>query len=504
MKKRFICGEGFTIVMTYLKSKKARYGSLIFVLALSVIIRAHAIDYRVLWWDELFSWWVTTLSWEGFIHVVHHDINPPFYYAVLSLWSLLFGDSELSLRTMSLFFSTLSMIYVYLTARIYDFNTGIYALLITGFSAFHINYSVEVRAYSLMGLLAIMSLYHFLQFENDNSKIHGIIYVFTAILMLYTHVYGFFVLIAQTIFTINKYRESKDIKSIKPVIYPILASLPLIFHYVSRGILPSSNLQNRESWWLEAPGLTDLTEALQLLSGIEGFMPLFMILAVLTFYSFKKTSNERLENDLTKILWLYFLSIIILPWIVSYVFTPIFRPRYVIAGVLPFYILVSYGISQVADIPIQIMLISAILIGSAAAISQDVYEEDRNEPWIELVSEIEEEYEQGDKLVYSGHWIRFGFSKYGEKDLDMVSVPEQHMYDPRDNYRFQSDERNVINSSDIIRAKNEIKASERVWLILLRERGEIDEFKTQVEEEFDQEEYREYGDVKVTLYQESD
>jgi len=482
-------------------SAKIRGCFLLSVLFLAVLVRLNAIGYNVLWWDELFSWWTTTLNWTGFFNVSFHDVNPPFYYFLLRVWSFLFGQGEMSLRILSLCFSGLTLVYVYLTARLYDIRTGFYAMLIVAFSAFHINYSIEVRSYSLMAMLGIMSLYHFLKLYNDGKGLDKVIYLVSTVLAIYTHVYGLFILIAQIVFVADKYRHDKNTGLAKIVIYPFLASLPLIFHYVYRGFLPLDDLDSRDSWWLESPGVPELLDALELFSSTESFMPLFVLLTLLTIYSFKKKDEEILNQDLTKILWLYIICVILLPWIISYLVIPIFRPRYLIAGVIPLYILTAYGISQIPDVPIQIMILSAILAVSMVSVNQTVYEEDVNEPWPELVEDIEKEYIEGDKIVYSGHWIRFGFDKYGDEELNMVSVPGKHMYDAEDNYRFQTDQRNVINSTDIKRMEQEIEGADRIWLILLRERGEVHDLKRNMENDFQEKELREYGDINVTLYE---
>ena len=65
-------------------------------------LRLWALDTWPLWSDECWSKWITAMRWpDMFATVRAYETHPPFYYSLLKLWQGLFGDSNMSLRSLS-------------------------------------------------------------------------------------------------------------------------------------------------------------------------------------------------------------------------------------------------------------------------------------------------------------------------------------------------------------------------------------------------------------------
>jgi len=162
---------------------------------------------------------------------------PPFYYVLLHFWVLLFGDSEFSLRFLSATLGSVSIFAIYALGKLlFNKRTGIIAALIIAVSVFHIQFSQEARGYTLSVLLTIISFYSLIKLTARMSISSTVIYLVSSILIIYTHYYGLFVLVAQNIFCLTlflKHRKTGKI-SIKQwtilQLIVILAFIPGLLH----------------------------------------------------------------------------------------------------------------------------------------------------------------------------------------------------------------------------------------------------------------------------------
>ena len=69
---------------------------------LALLIRSLGLTLRPIWLDEGFSAWFSKRSWHYLWTIAPtFEVHPPFYYSVLKLWSTLFGNSALALRSLS-------------------------------------------------------------------------------------------------------------------------------------------------------------------------------------------------------------------------------------------------------------------------------------------------------------------------------------------------------------------------------------------------------------------
>ena len=91
------------------------------------------------------------------------------------------------------------MIYI-IGKQIFDIYVGILSSLLIAFSVFHIQYSQEARTYSISVLLTLISMYFFIELLKKMNYRILIGYVLSSILLIYSHIYGFFIIIAQNMY----------------------------------------------------------------------------------------------------------------------------------------------------------------------------------------------------------------------------------------------------------------------------------------------------------------
>src|SRR5512136_1239716 len=81
-------------------------------------LRVFWLDHQSLWFDEGWSWYVAARSWAGLGEILRQvDSHPPLYYALLKVWMALAGQSDFSLRFLSVMAGTVALPSVYLLGR---------------------------------------------------------------------------------------------------------------------------------------------------------------------------------------------------------------------------------------------------------------------------------------------------------------------------------------------------------------------------------------------------
>ena len=121
--------------------------------------------------DESWTVAVVRLDWGAFWKVLSHfEANMGLYYCLLRLWVNL-GESEFVLRSLSALAGVLAVGLVYvLGKRLFDTKVGLIGAALLATNSFHIQYSQEARAYSLMVLLTALSSLFFLRAIGHSSR----------------------------------------------------------------------------------------------------------------------------------------------------------------------------------------------------------------------------------------------------------------------------------------------------------------------------------------------
>ena len=116
------------------------------VLALAALLRFVDLGKDSLWYDEVLS---VNISRGGLTDLFRAsslrdamNLYPPLYHLILHFWTLVFGHSDLALRSLSAFFGTISVLAVYkVGTELFNRNTGLVAGLLLAISPFAIYYS---------------------------------------------------------------------------------------------------------------------------------------------------------------------------------------------------------------------------------------------------------------------------------------------------------------------------------------------------------------------------
>ncbi len=171
------------------------------LLAAALAIRLWHLGERSLWNDEMFSLQVASLPFSGIqAALVEHYHHPPLFFYLERISILLFGPTAWALRFPSALAGALTIPFLFLAGRKLDHrNAGLIAAVLCLAAPFHVAYSQEGRPYALAALLCLISFASFLRLREEPRRGYAAVYSASTLLLLYTHHWGIFAVVAQGI-----------------------------------------------------------------------------------------------------------------------------------------------------------------------------------------------------------------------------------------------------------------------------------------------------------------
>ncbi len=443
---------------------------LLIILVVGSSLRIFRLSSESLWLDETTSVLISQVEWAKSWESMASDPNPPLHYLALRWWIGVFGDSESSVRMLSVVFGIVSIAFMYLTARqLLGEAVGLLASLILALSQLHITYSQEARAYAMMSMLALVSTYCLLRFLRHDGSRNLLGVFFSNVCMLYTHVFASFVLASQALFVAYLWlrqsnasacggrasSEAAGVSESKPgppfggverrgllrwvvcQFFVALAFAPWVANMLAnlariRGLSPEG-VPGMGISWLGRPSVAGLARTLEHYSGAgEVGLLLFFCLFVLGVFCVGKHSGRfswrapavslstyswtltlgSLDAVVLLLSWLAFPTLV--PFILSIVLFPIYDPRYTIAASLSYYILVARGIRNVAAGTNRLvgMLLVCMLCASSAWGLRPYYAQTQKEQWRETERYISANMAAGEIIVFNAPYVRGAFWYY--------------------------------------------------------------------------------------------
>lgn len=324
------------------------YWALFAVLLLAAFLRTYQLGTESLWSDEGVSLRFASMGGPAeIVEASKTDNNYPTYYLILHYWVWLFGDSEFSLRLPSALSGLLAVLVMYkVGSLLFGRSVGLTASLILAVSPFHIQYSQEARVYNLMALLALVSFYCFIKVLRERKLAVQMGYVLSTIALMYCHVYGLFIVLAQNIYfaAIFLGRTFRSRDDARPSLgrWMGLQALLVVLYIPGFILLTGWLSQTKDSTrtWIPPPSLGSVYRDLVSYSGSPLLLALLLTFALLAVIALVRSGATG--NLLLLLVW--FLTSVVLPILISSFSTPIFHARYGIAGSLVLYLLAAKGV----------------------------------------------------------------------------------------------------------------------------------------------------------------
>ena len=262
------------------------------------------------WRDEAFSYFLAKKNILEMLSLSAKDFSPPLYHFILHFWVILFGGSEIAIRSLSIIFywATVYVGFLFLTDIFkMKLKKALFYTLFIAVNPLLVYYAFEARMYTMLAFFGTLSFY---SLYKKSSKL----YLASSILGLYTHYFMILVVVAQYFL----------VKSKKPIV-ALSAFLPwVIFTLFNRGAVV-------DSFWIQKYDVDNLVNFIgRLYTGYErefrffekSIFPFSIILWALLTFGYLKIKKER---------YLFTWAIVIPLFVVLVSFVkPLFLPRYLI------------------------------------------------------------------------------------------------------------------------------------------------------------------------------
>lgn len=187
-------------------STAPRTWAVVSAITLAAVLRFYGITQQSYWIDELISALSIRVSVESLFSELYGfgtNLLPPFFDYTLKLWTELFGQSQLAVRSLS---AVLGVLLVYLSYAIanevVDPQTALLAALLAAVSPYGIFYSQEARCYMLLAVLLGAASLALARYVKNGGRRYGLLWLIADVLAFYTHIYAAFGFAAQALYVL--------------------------------------------------------------------------------------------------------------------------------------------------------------------------------------------------------------------------------------------------------------------------------------------------------------
>lgn len=207
----------FTKTTTFIKKHpKLDIAVLITGIVIFATIALFNVTNASIWFDEAFSAYIIQFSFWDIARYTATDVHPPFYYWVLKTWTLLFGTTDLAIRSMSIFFgSAVIAATFFLTRKMFSRSVAWVSLLFLILSPMLIRYSDEARMYTLAAFIVILATYVLLKATELKQRKLWVYYGLLVSIGMWTHYFTAFAWLAHWVWRATQtWRKGDKLKAV--------------------------------------------------------------------------------------------------------------------------------------------------------------------------------------------------------------------------------------------------------------------------------------------------
>ncbi len=326
-----------------------------------IALRVWGLADSCLWFDEIFGVHAAEHAWREMFWFIAQDlIHPPLFYVLLKVWIAVGGDGLVWLRLFPVFFAVLSIApFLYLCRELkLGRLTILVAFILFAVNGSLIKYAQEVRMYSLLLFLSLVSIWLFSRFFIKGKSFAALVLV--NILLVYTHYFGWLVVGAE-VFAIVLFQRIKIRQTLLLFGITFLSFVPwmiAVYRAASGGSSVGQNIG-----WIERPGISaiftfifDLIEPFyfQMNSAEPGSLyfisiPLLLLIGIAKVaYLFQWLSFEEKKNTylLEVMIGMPIATALILSWVMPY---SVWGSRHLIIVYAPLLILTAIFLTELTN-----------------------------------------------------------------------------------------------------------------------------------------------------------
>jgi 4-amino-4-deoxy-L-arabinose transferase-like glycosyltransferase len=371
-------------------------GIVLGIVLVAAMLRLYHLDAESLWYDEVVSvQYLDAPSFTTFIEQ-ERELDPaivPVYFLLEYLWWHYVSDTEYGLRLLSVAAGLLTVMVVWWLGRnIFSPRAGAVAALCAAFAQNQIYYSQEIRMYALMYLFAALSILMVERAISTGRAGWWLGHWIASALLVWTHVLGALVLLAQGLAILWLYRRQFRAVAIWSAAQGLYL-LPLVWWMVN---IPPESVDEHLTW-IPLPtswGVVDTfwtVVAGTVLDAEPGFLPrtfsalrshvVATVLWCCTAWLIWKLIRERLRpaddtdpasstgpGPLLLVLWCAVPIVMLV--VLSLTVRPCYVERYVGHCALPLFVLAGGGIDRLPSQTWRLGVVLFLAVGFTVIASQ--------------------------------------------------------------------------------------------------------------------------------------
>ena len=330
------------------------------------------------WFDEAYSILLAKYSFREIITLTAQDVHPPAYYWLLKAWTMVFGDSELALRSLSALFLGLSVGMIGLLLRkLFGAGVALKALPFVVFAPFLLRYGFEIRMYVVVSFIGVAATYILLlaveQVSVKKRRLLLALYAALVALGVYTLYFSALIWITHLVWILWRSRQTKELRVAAEVIaaygVSFILFLPWVPVFLSKA--GGSTLSN-VTHHLDIDNLIGIVSfAFVYESPWElGMLGVFvgLLIAAISYVAIVGFKNAKRKEKPSLLLLAAYVSVPVLVLIVVTYFAPVYLERYIAHFIIGGYALVGTSVAlalrgnrKAVIVPIGIIVIAYVI-----------------------------------------------------------------------------------------------------------------------------------------------
>ncbi|MCI4645644.1 MAG: glycosyltransferase family 39 protein [Hyphomonadaceae bacterium] len=421
------------------------------LLIAAMLLRLIGMDTQSLWLDEGYSLWFArhdlNALWGSVARV---EINPPLYYMLLHIWTGLFGESPVALRSLSALINCAALPFVYFTAR-WSLNgekahgIGLLAAILFMLAFSELQYSHEARTYTLcvlgisivtaasVRILADLDIGRQAPYYWPHILLGG-----GAALAMWSH---FTMVIALGIFGayhILVWLTLAKCSRASLTGYLVAAGVFFLLGGRALWLLIAYAMHGTEEFWVAAPAILDAVDATSIVFGADFAISrwsldvlvrifLFGVWPILGVYAALREGTAHTRRAVVFLL-IASVGLYLVHLMLSHLGQPVFLQRIVMPTQIGWLTLCAFSLLAFKDLRLQRLaaglLILAFAMGTLSYLTNQK-SVSMKEPWRDIAVRISDEAALGETVYTHAAGkllLDYYFQRRGRTDLQLVSL----------------------------------------------------------------------------------
>ena len=303
------------------------------------------------WIDEALTVGIASHPLTAIPSALANDGSPPLYYLALSVWTRLFGTSEVATHSLSLVLAiAIVPVSFWAGQRIFDRRAAWFAATFAAIMPFISYFSGETRMYELVVLESILVSVAFVDAFVTRTRSGPWWFAVTCLLLVYSHYWGLYTMVGAAVaVAVLAWRSAAWREYVRPA--------AIGFGVVVAGFLPwlpsfAEQAQSTGAPWSHTPTLRGLVGEVAALVRDERVLVILVVVVGLGLASmWRELAGLRVRRPLSgaaqRVLGLVLLtsSPVVLGWLVAHL-QPSWATRYLAVVVGPMVLVVGYGLAR--------------------------------------------------------------------------------------------------------------------------------------------------------------